>query len=400
MNMPPVSHKHAGVPLRSSTGLRPFARLQRGFSLIELMVAMTIGLFLLGAVALVYTTTKTGFVHANNTVRMAEDANFALDMISRDVRMASFAGCIGSSVVKTGTPTAVYSNYVPGIVLPVAGTDDKTHPFSSTVAEEFGTIFSARNAVFGFDKNNTAALTALGTSTAYTKSTDYPMLYVAGGSSQAVQLSTVMDATTTSTTSPLAITSDPYKWAADTGKSTYFIVSDCNNAELFRASAVSSSAISHLTPKNTATTFVNLYKSDALVMPLTTSVYFLATSTKSKTPSLYRRYFNGNSANFEEIAPNVEAIDFQYGENTTNNATGDPTYLADTYRTTAATVTDWSRVVSVRIGLILSSEDDGLAPETSKAVPWTNATDFAATSDHRLRRAYSTTVSIRNRMGL
>ena len=44
---------------------------QKGLTLVELMVAMTISLFLLIAIALVYQSSKNGFAYSNNTVRMS-----------------------------------------------------------------------------------------------------------------------------------------------------------------------------------------------------------------------------------------------------------------------------------------------------------------------------------------
>ena len=60
---------------------------------------------------------------------------------------------------------------------------------------------------------------------------------------------------------------------------------------------------------------------------------------------------------------------------------------------------DWSRVVSVRIGLILVSEENNQASLVNQTVEWIDGT-YTPPNDGRIRRAYSTTVSIRNRMGL
>ena len=110
--------------------------------------------------------------------------------------------------------------------------------------------------------------------------------------------------------------------------------------------------------------------------------------------------------------PNVEAITFQYGLNTTcvNSAActspnTTPSYIADTYvkdiDANSATI-DWSRVVSVRMGLIMVTEDNGQTNNVSKTgtgddINWVDGQYKVPTADRRLRRAYSTTVSIRNR---
>jgi type IV pilus assembly protein PilW len=153
---------------------------------------------------------------------------------------------------------------------------------------------------------------------------------------------------------------------------------------------------------------LNTYGADAIVTPLISSTYFLATrkngTVSAKNPSLYRRYFNGTTATIEELVPNIEAINFQYGENTTLQTAGpnigQPTFQTDVYRAADA-VNDWSRVVSVRIGFIMVSEDTNMTPGADNDITWNGGTFTPAnTTDHRLRRAYSTTVSIRNRMGV
>lgn len=378
--------------------------IQSGLTLIELLVAMTIGLFMLLAIALVYSTSKTGFSYANNTVRMTEDASFALDVIGRDIRMASYAGCTGSNVRTSGTPAVEY--YTPKldtIATQTVNGNSKPNPFSGVVGGNLLQLFSSKNAVWGFAANDTAAIGVLGGSAStYQPSTTMPMLYLAGGSTQALQV----NAAVATAASDIPISADTYKWANNS--SLFMIISDCKASEVFRSTSVLASGaiynVAHAATRNDSANLANTYGSDAMVMPLTTSVYFIATRSKATTPSLYRRSFNGETATFEELVTNVEAITFHYGVNDTSvTAAGEPTYRADNYITSPASVADWSKVVSVRIGLIMVSEDLGKAipnsSGTATPIKWIGA-DYTPPNDSRLRRSYSTTVSIRNRMGL
>lgn len=380
-----------------------FSRIQtqHGLTLVELMVAMTIGLFMMIALAVVYNASKVGFVYANNTVRMSEDASFALDMLSRDIRMASYSGCTGSAVVSDGAPTPTLT-YTPNLDLirnqAVTGTA-KPNPYSGVIAGDLLQVYSARNAVMGFAANDSAALGVLGGSaSSYTPSTTSPMLYVAGGSSQALQVNSAV----ATVSADITIAADTYKWANNTTL-PFMIISDCKGSEVFRATTITASGgifnIAHTTTTNDANNLFNTYGSDAVVTTLNTSVYFLAKRSGATTSSLYRRYFNGSVAQFEEIVPNVEAVIFQYGVNTSNTPGGEPTYRTDQYQTDPTAVADWSRVVSVRVALIMVSEDDNQTAATSQNLSWVGGT-YVSPSDKRLRRAYSTTVSIRNRMGL
>lgn len=379
-------------PLHSWRPATP-PRRQQGLSLIELMVAMTIGLFVLMGIAVAYTTAKSAFGYASNTVHMAEDAAFGLDMISRDLRMAGYAGCAGTSVTSNGATPPAYT-YTPSLTL-LAGQTLAANPnpfFGVTGAPTaLQNVYADDFAVYGFDANNGTVNNAMGTSTAYTRSTTDPVLFVTGGSPQALQLNAAMS----SASDNLAIPADTYNWANNTN-ATLMIVADCNSAELFSANSVNTTTkqISHAATANASASLSKTYGTDALVLPLASSLYFVATRTNASNPSLYRRYFNGSSVAVEELVPNVTAMTFQYGEDTTSP----PDAVPDVYRTTAASVVSWPNVVTVRIGLILATEDDNLTPTTSGNINWLGGT--YTPTDKRLRRAYSATVAVRNRMHL
>lgn len=387
-------------------------RNQQGLTLVELMVAMVISLFMLIAIALVYSSSKTGFVYANNTVRMSEDASFAVDSISRDIRMAAYGGCTGTVIARTSGLDNILYTTDDAIDYPYAAATTKSTPNIFNVSpptlatggyipiSPFSSLaLTADNAVYGSPggTGTTAttdrALLHPTTPTGYSVITTAPMLFLAGGSSKAFQVNSASGATIT-------LAGNPYAGPSFSAN-TFMLISDCKASEVFRVSANTSNGT--IVP-NTA--LINTYGADAVVTTLQSSTYFLAKRTGATNASLYRRYFNGSAATFEEVVPNVEAVTYQYGENTSlipvgqPNA-GKPSFATDIYRTDASTVSDWSRVVSVRIGLIMVSEDSRLAPQADTTIKWIDG-DYTppSSTDYRLRRAYSTTVSIRNRMGL
>ena len=67
---------------------------QRGFSLIELMIAMTLGLMLILGVTQVFLGSKRSFVMQQQVAALQENARFMLTRISRDVRQAGLFGCL------------------------------------------------------------------------------------------------------------------------------------------------------------------------------------------------------------------------------------------------------------------------------------------------------------------
>jgi type IV pilus assembly protein PilW len=65
---------------------------QRGLSLVELLVALTVGLFLLGAVGSIYVATSQSTRGSTQEAQMNEDANLALEILQQQVRLAGFSG--------------------------------------------------------------------------------------------------------------------------------------------------------------------------------------------------------------------------------------------------------------------------------------------------------------------
>ena len=386
---------------------------QKGFTLVELMVAMAISLFLLIAIALVYQSSKNGFAYSNNTIRMSEDASFAIDSLSRDIRMAGYGGCSGVSATDgadgiKNTADDVYVPALTNVTTPIFTealvAANLPNPFSKS-------IFNARESLVGY-KDKAAAATAASaagtpspnffTSTQYAISTTAPILFLSGGSSKAVQVKAAL----LKNQKIADLGNDVNKWS-NSGSGIFMLIADCKNSEVLRTFTLQATGVI-----NNESNFIKDYGSDAIVTPIETATYFLATRTGAKTASLYRRSFDGKNSSTDELVPNVEAITFQYGLNTTcvNSAActspnTTPSYIADTYvkdiDANSATI-DWSRVVSVRMGLIMVTEDNGQTNNVSKTgtgddINWVDGQYKVPTADRRLRRAYSTTVSIRNR---
>jgi len=85
---------------------------QKGFSLIELMLAMVLGLMLIGGMFTVFTGGLRSSELNQTMARLQSNARFALDMISSDVRMAGFQGCASqrSATLKISTATSPTAN--------------------------------------------------------------------------------------------------------------------------------------------------------------------------------------------------------------------------------------------------------------------------------------------------
>lgn len=65
---------------------------QRGFSLIELMIALVLGLIIVGGVMVVFVSSSHSFVFNTALSRVQENGRFALEIVARELRNAGYRG--------------------------------------------------------------------------------------------------------------------------------------------------------------------------------------------------------------------------------------------------------------------------------------------------------------------
>jgi type IV pilus assembly protein PilW len=104
---------------------------QRGMSLIEMMIAMTISLVVIGAVSGVYLSTSRSYTQDELISRMQENARFALHILAEDLSMAGYFGPLMAgqdinTTARTCTNTSTEEHctgFFEGSTLPALGTD-------------------------------------------------------------------------------------------------------------------------------------------------------------------------------------------------------------------------------------------------------------------------------------
>lgn len=96
--------------------MKTLTRRSQGLSLIELMVALTIGsLLIIGAVT-VYVQSRTTYAINETVARLQENARYAMSTLEPDIRLANFWGLVNDPVLISGT--------VGNAPIPVIGADD------------------------------------------------------------------------------------------------------------------------------------------------------------------------------------------------------------------------------------------------------------------------------------
>ena len=78
---------------RKQPSHRPHPRVQQGITLIELMIALVIGLLATGAMLKVYVDGSRLYRFNEGLARIQENGRFATEFIRRDARVAGFWGC-------------------------------------------------------------------------------------------------------------------------------------------------------------------------------------------------------------------------------------------------------------------------------------------------------------------
>ena len=68
-------------------------QLQKGLSIVELMVALLLGLFLVSGVTGMYISSKQTYRMTDNLSRLQESMRFSLEFMSKDIRMAGYLPC-------------------------------------------------------------------------------------------------------------------------------------------------------------------------------------------------------------------------------------------------------------------------------------------------------------------
>ena len=88
-----------------------FNKFSRGFTLVELMVALVLGLLLGGAIITIFIENRRGFDRDETLMRMQDDARQAIREIANDLSMAGFWAVVCNTCGGSGQ---AYSADVPG----------------------------------------------------------------------------------------------------------------------------------------------------------------------------------------------------------------------------------------------------------------------------------------------
>lgn len=343
---------------------------QNGMSLVELMVAMVISLVLLGGIYKVFVSSTTTNQVQQSYARLQENARFAADFLSRDIRNAGYRGCI--------------SNEPPVVTLNNASSFDY----------RFGT------GIEGFDGSSGGGWTPSLNGASVDNADN-----VQG--SDILTLRTVDPSSSTALTANMPSSSSSLKTPPSTNPSLYsdgdiLLISDCSASAVFQVTQYTNSSgeLQHnpggsVAPGNSKADLGRAFRTGAEVYRVSSISYFVRNRTIHNSlgklvtePALYRQV-DKNAA--IEMLDGVESMQILYGIDTNGDR------LVDQY-VSASSGVNWDQVVSVRIGLLLRSVDNLPHGDIDNKTYDVNGTNIQAPGDQRLRQVATVTIALRNRL--
>jgi type IV pilus assembly protein PilW len=348
--------------------------LQSGMTLIEIMIAMLLGAFLVAGVMQIFLGSRQSYRLSEGQSRLQENARFALELLSHDLRLAGFIGC---STVSTTNPVIIANNPLVA-PLPHAG-------IPSVVSAS--TITGGNNNTGSFTSPN-PALSSSPLTTDVIQGTDAITVQF-GESCGGYTTAAKNDVSDPTGIIPANHTCGTITSGTGTTYSTIgtpLVIADCGTAHVFRASAGTSQN------KDSAGTVTSAlgksYAAGSEIMLFRSYTYFIRNGAGGQ-PALWR--FDNNkpasgSVNPEELIEGIENMQITYGIDT------DADGSANQYKA-APTAAEIQTAVSARIVLTARSIEDNIlsTPNASRTY------NGAALIDRRLLKNFTATIDLRNR---
>lgn len=313
---------------------------QRGLSIVELMVALVLGLLITSGIIAFYLQSKRNFSQDDLISRMQENARMAMDVLARDLEMTGFWGKVVDDV--------------------------SIQKDASLGTDPTWTITTDCGSTAGWAYDPTSPINYLADANAVTVNTDFPCIATA-------------DLFSSTGNYILAIKHVSGAPAATVASGGVYLHSNGIAGTLYREPA-------------TGTLTSGMDWKD---WQYQANVYYIGKdASRNDLPVLYRAYLktSGATPTMETeaggIAEGIESFRVQFGLDTDNDG------VANQYLTSPTTAQQKS-LVSARIYLLVRSSNPDPSYTNTKSYNLGGST-VSAFNDHYYRRVYTTTVVIRN----
>lgn len=339
----------------------------RGFSLIELLVALVISSLVILGVVQIFIANNKSFHMQEANARTQEAGRIALEMLMRESRNAGFIGC---------TPDDGLDN---NLDEGDSGYSDQKHDMSLNKAMMTVLPSSSLSMPSG-QVTNSHNLRLFGVKAARDGGNDSVEMHVAdemASSPEKLQLNN----------------------ADGLEKGDFVAVTDCENADVVQVTkitggdVVAASGNGSVSPGNSDGGGFDKYSEGARVNRVGMTTYYVENPTNAE-PALYR--LDPEDGSGTELVQGVADMRVQYSVGTG----------AVDWRSPSAVDPDWLDVRAVRISILVRSSNDNLMNDPMTycfpGEPWegqdcTDSSNKTTASDGRFYRVYTATASVRNR---
>lgn len=359
---------------------------QTGFSLIELMIAMLLGLLIVAGIYRIYLSTKQSQILAEALSARQETIRYVSTRLAQDVRMAGYRGCQPDTgeIRNTLNPDPADSG---------GARDEFTHT-------DF--LYRYERYVEGFDAQGSDWTPALPDEIDQLVDGSDVLTIRAAIDPEVFVIKEMPNTSADIKTNPLS--------PAPLHDGDIVMITDCDAAAIFQITRynLDNSPNSHgvnatfgnivhnagngaglPSPGNWTKDLGRRWPVGSQLIRIGTISYYVRPSANGTGPALWRA-IDGQT---QEIAEGVENLQVLYGEDSDGDRVADVYRRADAFADTAA----WRRVVAIRVALLVAGTRNRAGSSDARRFDLLG-TELGPFDDGRLRRVVNLTFALRNRL--
>jgi len=358
---------------------------QSGFSLVELLIAMALGLLLTLGVTQIYLSGNKTYRQTQGLAHAQESTRFVSAVITPDLRSAGSFGCLA----EMGRPLdqVVDNRLNGGLPIPLTRAVQGWE-YTGTGPSDNITLAGVLATPGGGNWESGTVGTNLPASLAGSAVTNSDVIVI----NALTPLDVPVDAANPQNGNSINMTGST---GVDANRVILATRGDCSEGELFQKinnANASSIALAggNIVPGNNGNNFNLSYDAQTRVYEFTSMAYYIGRGTNGE-PALFRRLLTPLQTP-QELVSGVETLQVLYGVNTGG------TNAADSYLP-ADQVADWDSVASVRFAVMTRSPDEVLDEENSRSFDMLGSEVAQANNgDRRVRLISVSTTALRGRM--
>jgi type IV pilus assembly protein PilW len=393
------------------------------------MIAVLIGTILVLGLVQVFAASRTAYQLSQGIARNQESSRFAVDFLTRDLRMAGHTGCVNDQSLLSTDGTNITGGNIRSLFL--SGPNRNTN---NVAALAYPLRFDV--SIQGYEANGTApgnsrqipATLGAGAASDWTPALPAAIsglvpAPISGSDIVVLRFLSAEEApiTTFNAAGTPAVVYPTASGTLATGGGGLFAIADCRSATVFQASAAPTATsmnvtqtgmnLSNLSYISTQDTSLAYKAGSASLFRAESMAYYVAVSPVTQAPTLYRARWTsapgsaGLTTTTEEMVDGIESMQLLYGLDSAALTAPPSGYISrmvaanDAALGTEANAAGWRRVGAVQLGLVVrNTGDSAAAPQAQRDLTVLQVRMPLQTPDTNYRSTYETTVALRNRL--